>query len=397
MESPAGGHQWEAANGALDYPDPFDTTKFRKATMLTSDLALINDASYLNITRRWLDHPEELANAFARAWFKLLHRDLGPLTRYFGTDIPQETFIWQDPLPVRQGDLIDAADISKLKADILAAPGLDVSKLASVAWASASTYRNSDKRGGANGARIALEPQVNWVSNNPPQLKEVLAGLKKIQEGFNAGPKKVSLADLIVLGGVAAVEKAAKDAGVEVAVPFSPGRVDATQDQTDIRAFGFLEPQADGFRNYGRGTARARTEQILVDKAAQLTLSAPELTVLVGGMRALGAVYDGSNTGVLTSTKGQLNNNFFITLLDISNVWAKNGDDGELWTATNRKTKEQRFTATRADLVFGSHAELRAIAEVYASSDAKEKFVKDFVAAWDKVMNLDRFDLKVKK
>ncbi|KAJ5020016.1 Catalase-peroxidase 2 [Colletotrichum sp. SAR 10_99] len=397
VESPAGAHQWEAANGTLDYPDPFDSTKFRKATMLTSDLALINDPSYLNITKRWLDHPNELADAFAKAWFKLLHRDLGPVSRYLGPEIPKETFPWQDPLPAREGDLIDDADISKLKADILAAPGFDVSKYASVAWASASTYRHSDKRGGANGARIALEPQVNWVSNNPTQLKEVLDALKAIQTSFNTGAKKVSLADLIVLGGVVAVEKGAKDAGVDVTVPFSAGRVDATQEQTDVRAFGYLEPQADGFRNYGRGTARARTEEILVDKAAQLTLSAPELTVLVGGLRSLGAVFDGSNTGVLTSTKGQLNNNFFVSLLDISTVWAKSAEDGEAWVGTDRKTKEQRWTATRADLVFGSHAELRAIAEVYAMSDAKEKFVKDFVAAWDKVMNLDRFDLKVKK
>ncbi|KAL0942004.1 catalase/peroxidase HPI [Colletotrichum truncatum] len=394
VESPAGAHQWEAVNGTLDYPDPFDKTKFRKATMLTSDLALINDPIYLNITTRWLDHPQELADAFAKAWFKLLHRDLGPVSRYLGPEIPKETFSWQDPLPAREGELINDADISKLKADILAAPGLDVSKLASVAWASASTYRNSDKRGGANGARIALEPQNKWVSNNPTQLNEVLDALKNIQKSFNYGAKKVSLADLIVLGGVAAVEKAAKDAGVEVTVPFAAGRVDATQEQTDVVAFGYLEPQADGFRNYGRGTARARTEEILVDKASQLTLSPPELTVLVGGLRALGATYDGSNTGVLTSTKGQLNNEYFVNLLDISTTWAKDDAEGESWTGTDRKTKEKKWTATRADLIFGSNAELRAISEVYGSSDAKEKFVKDFVAAWDKVMNLDRFDLK---
>ncbi|GJC89598.1 catalase-peroxidase 2 [Colletotrichum liriopes] len=394
VTSPAGAHQWEAVNGTLDYPDPFDSTKFRKATMLTSDLALINDPSYLNITTRWLDHPDELADAFAKAWFKLLHRDLGPVSRYLGPEIPKETFGWQDPLPAREGELINDADVAKLKSDILAAPGLDVSKLASVAWASASTFRASDKRGGANGARIALEPQVNWVSNNPTQLAEVLDALKKVQTSFNSGAKKVSLSDLIVLGGTAAVEKAAKDAGVTISVPFAPGRVDATQEQTDVRAFGYLEPQADGFRNYGRGTARARTEQILVDKAAQLTLTAPELTVLVGGLRALGAVYDGSNTGVLTEKKGQLTNDYFKNLLDISTTWTKSGTDGELWKGVDRKTKAEKWTATRADLVFGSHAELRAISEVYASSDANEKFVRDFAAAWTKVMNLDRFDLK---
>ncbi|KAK2005879.1 catalase/peroxidase HPI [Colletotrichum eremochloae] len=394
VTSPAGHHQWEAVNGTLDYPDPFDSTKFRKATMLTSDLALINDPSYLNITTRWLDHPEELADAFAKAWFKLLHRDMGPKARYLGPEVPKETFVWQDPLPAREGDLIDDNDVADLKSTILAAPGMDVSKLASVAWASASTFRFSDKRGGANGARIALEPQVNWVSNNPKQLAEVLDALKKVQADFNTGSKKVSLADLIVLGGSAAVEKAAADAGVTVTVPFAPGRVDATQDQTDVVSFGYLEPQADGFRNYGRGTARARTEEILVDKAAQLTLSPPEMTVLVGGLRALGATYDGSNTGVLTDKKGQLTNDYFKNLLDISTVWSQSGTDGESWKGVDRKTKAEKWTATRADLVFGSHAELRAVAEVYAMSDANEKFVNDFVAAWTKVMNLDRFDLK---
>ncbi|KAK1658715.1 catalase/peroxidase HPI [Colletotrichum godetiae] len=379
VTSPAGAHQWEA---------------FRKATMLTSDLALINDPSYLNITTRWLDHPQELADAFAKAWFKLLHRDLGPVARYLGPEIPKETFGWQDPLPAREGELIDDADVTKLKSDILGTAGLDVSKLASVAWASASTFRHSDKRGGANGARIALEPQNQWVSNNPTVLTEVIDALKKIQTSFNTGAKKVSLADLIVLGGVAAVEKAATDAGVTIAVPFTAGRVDATQEQTDVRAFGYLEPQADGFRNYGKGTARARTEEILVDKASQLTLSAPELTVLVGGLRSLGATFDQSNTGVLTAKKGQLTNDWFINLLDISTVWSKTDTEGETWTGVDRKTKAEKWTATRADLVFGSHAELRAISEVYASSDANEKFVKDFVAAWDKVMNLDRFDLK---
>ncbi|KAK1718953.1 catalase/peroxidase HPI [Colletotrichum lupini] len=378
VTSPAGAHQWEAVNGTLDYPDPFDSTKFRKATMLTSDLALINDPSYLNITTRWLDHPRSSPTPSPR----------------LGSSFSTETFGWQDPLPAREGELIDDADVTKLKSDILGTAGLDVSKLASVAWASASTFRHSDKRGGANGARIALEPQNKWVSNNPTVLAEVIDALKKIQTSFNTGAKKVSLADLIVLGGAAAVEKAASDAGVAVTVPFTAGRVDATQEQTDVRAFNYLEPQADGFRNYGKGTARARTEEILVDKASQLTLSAPELTVLVGGLRALGATFDQSNTGVLTAKKGQLTNDWFINLLDISTVWSKTDTEGETWTGVDRKTKAEKWTATRADLVFGSHAELRAISEVYASSDANEKFVKDFVAAWDKVMNLDRFDLK---
>ncbi|KAJ0159870.1 Catalase-peroxidase 2 [Colletotrichum tanaceti] len=395
VTSPAGARQWEAVNATADFPDPFDKTKFHKPTMLTSDLALINDPAYLKITTRWLSHPQELSDAFAKAWFKLLHRDLGPVSRYLGPDIPKETYVWQDPLPPRTGELINDGDIAKLKADILATPGLDVSKLASVAWASAATFRASDKRGGANGARIALEPQVNWASNNPKQLAEVLTALKKVQSAFNAGPKKVSLADLIVLGGSAAVEKAAKDAGFAAAsVPFAPGRVDATQEQTDVRSFSFLEPQADGFRNSGRGTARARTEELLVDKAAQLTLTATEMTVLVGGMRALGAVFDGSNTGVLTPNKGKLTTDYFKNLLDISTTWTKASDDGELWKGLDRKTKAEKWTATRADLVFGSHAELRAIAEVYASADANEKFVRDFIAAWTKVMNLDRFDLK---
>ncbi|TLS26981.1 hypothetical protein PpBr36_04016 [Pyricularia pennisetigena] len=399
VQSPAGGHQWEATNGTLDYPDPFDKNKFRKATMLTTDLSLINDPEYLKISKRWLEHPDELATAFAQAWFKLLHRDLGPRSRYLGPEVPKETFVWQDPLPAREGDLIDDGDVDKLKTAILSADGLDVSKLASTAMACATTYRNSDKRGGCNGARIALEPQKNWVSNNPTQLSAVLDALKKVQSDFNgsSGSKKVSLADLIVLGGTAAVEKAAKDAGVEVKVPFSAGRVDATQEQTDVTSFSYLEPQADGFRNYGRGTARARTEEILVDKASQLTLTPPELTVLVGGMRALGANFDGSDLGVFTANKGKLTNDFFVNLVDMNVAWTAGGSDGETWVGTDRKTKAQKYKGSRADLVFGSHAELRAIAEVYAEAGSQEKFVKDFVAAWTKVMNLDRFDLKAKK
>ncbi|KAJ4218106.1 Catalase-peroxidase 2 [Fusarium solani] len=399
VESPAGAHQWEAVNGTVDYPDPFDKTKFRRATMLTSDLALIHDPEYLKICKRWQKNPEELRKAFGRAWFKLLHRDLGPVSRYQGPEVPKEKFTWQDPLPERKGDVIGDDDIATLKAELLAAKGLGVSKLVSTAWNAASTFRNSDKRGGANGARIALKPQRSWASNNPEQLEQVLSALKAIQKKFNSGykTKQVSLADLIVLGGVAAVEKAAHDAGFkDIKVPFTPGRVDATQEQTDVRSFGFLEPVADGFRNYGHGTARARTEELLVDKAALLTLTPPELTVLVGGLRALNANFDGSSKGILTTKKGQLTNDFFVNLLDAATTWTKQDPQGELWTGTDRKTKAKKWTATRADLVFGSHAELRAISEVYGSADAKEKFVKDFVAAWDKVMNLDRFDVKAK-
>ncbi|EWZ78285.1 catalase-peroxidase 2 [Fusarium oxysporum f. sp. lycopersici MN25] len=374
--------------------------KFRRPTMLTSDLALINDPAYLKICKRWHDHPKEMNQAFARAWYKLLHRDLGPVSRYLGPEVAKEKFIWQDPLPERKGDIISEEDISSLKSTILSTDGLTVSKLVSTAWNSASTFRGTDKRGGANGARIALEPQVNWASNNPKQLKQVLSALKKVQKNFNSksSSKQVSLADLIVLGGVAAVEKAAQDAGFkDVKVPFTPGRVAATQNQTDLVQFGYLEPLADGFRNYGHGTARARTEEILVDRAALLTLTPPEMTVLVGGLRALNANYDGSSNGILTEKKGQLTNDFFVNLLSPAFVWTKKDDRGELWTGTDRATKSAKWTATRADLVFGSHAELRAISEVYGSADAKEKFVKDFISAWTKVMNLDRFDVKTEK
>jgi catalase-peroxidase len=395
VESPAGAKQWEAVNGTLDYPDPFDKTKFRRATMLTTDLALIHDDAYRKICERWFKNPDQMRDAFAKAWFKLLHRDLGPRSRYLGPEVPKEQFIWQDPLPKHEGEVIGDEDIAALKKELLAADELDVSKLVSTAWNAASTFRSSDKRGGANGARIALEPQRSWKSNNPKQLGQVLDAIKKIQRSFNAGAKKVSLADLIVLGGVAAVEKAAKDAGVaDVVVPFTPGRVDATQNQTDVRGMGFLEPAADGFRNYGRGNARARAEELLVDKAALLTLTPPEMTVLVGGLRALGANYDGSATGVLTENRGKLTNDFFVNLLSPAFTWAKKDDAGETWVATERKSGKEAWTASRADLVFGSHAELRAIAEVYGSADAEAKFVRDFVAAWDKVMNLDRFDVR---
>ncbi|KXJ93658.1 fungal Magkatg2 [Microdochium bolleyi] len=387
VESPGGHKQWEALNGTLDYPDPFDKTKFRHATMLTSDLALLHDDIYRPIAQNFQENPEQLAEAFRQAWFKLIHRDLGNNMNYLGPDAPQQTFHWQDPLPAAPAETIGDADVAKLKEAILAAKDLDVSKLVATAWGSASTYRHSDRRGGANGARIALEPQ----------LAQVLSALKRIQADSGVN---VSLADLIVLGGAAAIEKAIADAnlGFTVSVPFHPGRVDATQDSTDLATFAFLEPQVDGFRNYGRGTARARTEEFLVDMANQLTLTPPELTVLVGGMRALGATFDGSTTGVLTTTPGKLTNEFFVNILDMATAWKTEGSDSaqEKWVGVDRKSNSPKWTATRSDLVFGSHAELRAICEVYASSDAKEKFARDFVAAWAKVMDLDRADLRRK-
>ncbi|CRK30945.1 hypothetical protein BN1723_003697 [Verticillium longisporum] len=353
-----------------------------------------NDVRYNGSTdvRERAEHPEELADAFARAWFKLLHRDMGPRSRYLGPEVPKEQLIWQDPLPAAKGSPISDADVASLKKTILSTSGLTVSNLVTVAWGSASTYRNSDKRGGANGGRIALEPQRSWAVNNPAQLTKVLTALKGVQSRFNRNGKSVSLADLIVLGGTAAVEKAARDAGFIIVVPFAPGRVDATQEQTDVTSFGHLQPAADGFRNYGQSTARARAEEILVDKASQLKLSPPELAVLVGGLRVLGANFDGSNKGVLTSKVGRLTNDYFVNLLDIRTNWTPDSSS-EVWTGKDRATGATRWTATRADLVFGSHAELRAVSEVYGSADAAEKFVRDFVKAWVKVMNLDRFDL----
>ncbi|KAH8879775.1 catalase/peroxidase HPI [Thozetella sp. PMI_491] len=393
VTSPAGAHQWEALNATANYPDPFDSTKFRRPTMLTSDLALINDPVYRNISETYLNNFDLFGDHFARAWFKLLHRDMGPVSRYLGPEVPKEKLIWQDPLPEASYGVINDADVAALKSEILASADLDISKLAVTAWASASTFRFSDKRGGANGGRIALQPQRSWAVNNPEQLDVVLKALGDIQTKFNAqAGKQVSLADLIVLGGVAAVEKAAADAGFSVAVPFTAGRVDATQDQTDLTQFSYLEPTADGFRNYGQGNARARTEEFLVDRAEQLTLTIPELTVLVGGLRALDANYDGSDHGILTSQPGKLTPDFFQNLLDYSTAWTS--DDNEIWTGTDRKSGAKKWTATRADLVFGSHAELRAVSEVYAESGNEEKFVRDFVAAWTKVMNLDRFDVK---
>ncbi|KAL2146185.1 hypothetical protein VTI28DRAFT_5025 [Corynascus sepedonium] len=387
-KSPAGANQWVAKNTEAFIPDPYDPSKKHPPRMLTTDLSLRFDPEYEKISRRFLEHPDQFADAFARAWFKLLHRDMGPRSRWLGPEIPAEVLLWEDPIPPVNHPLVDDKDVAALKRDILAT-GLAPSKLISTAWASASTFRGSDKRGGANGARIRLAPQKDWKVNNPAQLAEVLAALEGVQAKFNAsaqGGKKVSLADLIVLGGVAALEQAAG-----VPVPFHPGRTDASQEQTDVQSFQHLEPYADGFRSYGRGTSRVSTEQFLVDRAHLLTLTPPELAVLVGGLRVLGANYDGSSHGVLTTRPGKLTNDFFVNLLDISTEWKS--VDGEIFEGKDRKTGEKKWTGTRADLVFGAHAELRAIAEVYASADGQDKFVKDFVAAWAKVMDLDRFDL----
>ncbi|QIZ37552.1 catalase/peroxidase HPI [Saccharopolyspora sp. ASAGF58] len=395
-ESPAGAKQWKPKGGAGEgtVPHAHDSSKRIAPNMLTTDLALRYDPIYEPIARRFMENPDEFADAFARAWFKLTHRDLGPKSLYLGPEVPEETLLWQDPLPAVDHELIGAEEIADLKAKILDS-GLDVSQLVSAAWASASTFRGSDKRGGANGARIRLEPQKGWEVNNPDQLARVLSTLEGIQESFNAaqtGGKKVSLADLIVLGGCAAVEQAAKAAGHEVEVPFTPGRVDASSEQTDAESFAALEPAADGFRNYlGKGS-RLPAEYLLLDKANLLTLSAPETTVLVGGLRVLGANYDSSELGVLTDTPGKLTNDFFVNLLDLGTTWKSTSEDAQTFEARDA-SGEVKWTGSRADLVFGSNSELRALAEVYASDDAKEKFVRDFVAAWDKVMNLDRFDL----
>jgi catalase-peroxidase len=394
-KSPGGAHQWVAKNAEAIIPDAFDKSKKHKPTMLTTDLSLRLDPVYEKISRHFLENPDAFADAFARAWFKLTHRDMGPITRYLGTDVPKEELLWQDPIPAVDHKLIDDNDIKALKTKTLEA-GLTISELVSTAWASASTFRGSDKRGGANGARIRLAPQKDWEANNPAQLKKVLDKLESIQKEFNSAQKdgkKVSLADLIVLAGGAAIEKAAKDAGHSISVPFTAGRMDASQEQTDIESIGYLEPLADGFRNYRRTRSSASTEELLIDKAQLLTLTAPELTVLVGGLRALNANFDGSKHGVFTQTPGKLTNDFFANLLDMNTAWKATGDDKELYAGTDRATGKSKWTATRADLVFGSNSELRALAEVYASADAKEKFVKDFAAAWSKVMNLDRFDL----
>ena len=387
-KSPAGAQQWKAKGGAATIPDAFDKSKKHVPTMLTTDLSLRLDPAYEKISRRFHEHPEQFADAFARAWFKLTHRDMGPIQRYLGPLVPKETLIWQDPVPAVDHPLIGEQDVAALKAKILSS-GLTVSQLVSAAWASASTFRGSDKRGGANGARIRLSPQKDWEVNQPAQLKTVLQKLEAIQKEFG---KKVSLADLIVLGGCAAVEKAAKDAGVDVKVPFTPGRMDASQEQTDVESFAPLEPRADAFRNYISGKRQFMLpEEALVDRAQLLTLTAPETTALVGGLRVLGANAGQSKHGVFTKQPEKLTNDFFVNLLDMSTEWQPAGDN--VYEGRDRKTNAVKWTGTRVDLIFGSHSQLRAFAEVYACADSKEKFVKDFVAAWTKVMNLDRFDL----
>ena len=393
-KSPAGAQQWRAKHADPTIPDPHNPSSKRVPTMLTTDLSLKADPAYEKISRRFLEHPDEFADAFARAWFKLTHRDMGPIQRYLGPLVPKETLIWQDPIPAVDHELINEQDIEALKSKILAS-GLSVSQLVSTAWASASTFRGSDKRGGANGARIRLEPQKNWPINNPAQLSTVLEKLESIQNEFNngqSGTKRVSLADLIVLGGCAAVEKAAKDGGQDVKVPFTPGRMDASQDQTDVESFAPLEPSADGFRNYYTGEQLMAPEEALVDRAQLLTLTAPEMTVLIGGLRVLGANAEGSKHGVFTKQPEKLTNDFFVNLLNMRTRWQPNGAAG-VYEGHDRRTNDLTWTGTRVDLIFGSHSELRALAEVYACADSKEKFVNDFVAAWDKVMNLDRFDV----
>ena len=394
-KSPAGAKQWQAKGAAATIPDAFDKSKKHVPTMLTTDLSLRFDPVYEKISRRFFEHPEQFADAFARAWFKLTHRDMGPIARYLGPLVPKETLIWQDPIPAVNHPLINDQDIAALKAKILAS-GLTVPQLVSTAWASASTFRRSDKRGGANGARIRLAPQKDWDVNEPAQLKIVLQKLEAIQKEFNAsgaGGKKVSLADLIVLAGNVAVEKAAKDAGTDVKVPFTPGRMDASQEQTDVESFAPLEPRADAFRNYtGKKQQFMAPEEAMVDRAQLLTLTGPEMTVLVGGLRVLGANAGQSKHGVLTKKPGTLSNDFFLNLLDMHTQWQPAGSDG-VYEGRDRKTNEVKWTGTRVDLIFGSHSQLRAFAEVYACADAKEKFVKDFAAAWTKVMNADRFEL----
>ena len=395
-KSPAGAHQWKPKHGAGagTVPDAHDPSKRHTPSMLTTDLALRFDPAYEKISRRFYENPDQFADAFARAWFKLTHRDMGPIARYLGPLVPKETLVWQDPIPAADHPLIAEQDIASLKAKILGS-GLSVSELVSTAWASASTFRGSDKRGGANGARIRLAPQKDWDVNQPAQLAKVLETLEAIQKDFNgsqSGGKKVSLADLIVLGGAAAIEKAAKDAGVDVQAPFTPGRMDASQGQTDVHSFTPLEPAADGFRNYLRGKQRLSAEELLVDKAQLLTLTAPEMTVLVGGLRVLGANAGNSPHGVFTKRPETLTNDFFVNLLDMGTEWQPSADSEGVYEGHDRKTNKVKWTGARVDLIFGSHSQLRAMAEVYGCADSKEKFVKDFVAAWTKVMNADRFD-----
>ncbi|KVG84994.1 hydroperoxidase [Burkholderia ubonensis] len=394
-KSPAGAHQWVAKDADAVIPDAFDPSKKHLPTMLTTDLSLRFDPAYEKIARRFHENPDQFADAFARAWFKLTHRDMGPRARYLGPEVPAEALLWQDPVPAVDHELIDDADAAALKAKILAS-GLSVSQLVSTAWASASTFRGSDKRGGANGARIRLAPQKDWEANQPAQLAKVLAALEGIRSAFNdaqTGGKQVSLADLIVLAGAAGVEQAAKNAGQTVTVPFAPGRTDASQEQTDVDAMAVLEPHADGFRNYVKGKYRVPAEALLVDKAQLLTLTAPEMTVLLGGLRVLGANVGQSAHGVFTDRPEALTNDFFVNLLDMSTEWKPVSADNDVFEGRDRATGKVKWTGTRVDLVFGSHSQLRALAEVYGSADAQEKFVRDFVAVWNKVMNLDRFDL----
>lgn len=396
--SPAGAHQWrpKAGAGADSVPDPHDPNKRRTPSMLTTDLSLRFDPAYEAISRRFHQHPEQLADAFSRAWFKLTHRDMGPRARYLGPEVPAEELIWQDPIPALNHPLIDAQDIQQLKGQILNS-GLSVAQLVSTAWASASTFRGSDKRGGANGARIRLAPQKDWEVNQPQQLAQVLQGLEAIQSAFNSAQstgKRVSLADLIVLGGCAAVELAANNAGYSISVPFAPGRMDASQEQTDVESFAVLEPVADGFRNYLKPVSGVTAEALLVDRAQLLTLTAPQLTVLLGGLRVLGANVGQAPHGVFTARPGTLSNDFFVNLLDMGTQWKPQSEARELYEGSDRATGQYKWSGTRVDLLLGSNSQLRALAEVYAAADAGEKFVKDFVAAWDKVMNLDRFDLR---
>ncbi len=396
-KSPAGAHQWKPKDGAGagTVPDAHDPSKRHAPFMLTTDLALRMDPIYEPISRHFYENPDEFADAFARAWFKLTHRDMGPIARYLGPEVPKEELIWQDPVPAVTHELIDDKDIAALKAKILGS-GLSVSQLVSTAWASASTFRGSDKRGGANGARIRLAPQKDWEVNNPPQLATVLKTLEGIQKEFNStqsGGKMVSLADLIVLGGSAGIEKAAKNAGHDVTVPFTPGRTDASQEQTDVESFAALEPAADGFRNYFKPKHSSSAEEMLVDRAQLLTLTAPEMTVLLGGMRVLNTNFDQSRHGVFTKHPGALTNDFFLNLLDLGTTWKATSESEDLFEGHSRATDEFKWTGTRVDLIFGSNSELRALAEVYGSEDSTKKFIQDFVAAWTKVMNLDRFDL----
>ena len=394
-KSPAGAHQWVAKDAEAFIPDAFDPNKKHRPTMLTTDLSMRFDPAYEKISRNFRDNPAAFEDAFARAWFKLTHRDLGPSALYLGPEVPKENLIWQDPIPAVNHPLVDAKDITELKKAILSS-GISLNELVETAWASASTFRGSDRRGGANGARIRLEPQRSWEVNNPKQLDNVLKSLEKIQADFHkrSGAKKISMADLIVLAGTVAIEQAVKNAGYNTPVTFTPGRMDASQEQTDVQSQAVLEPMADGFRNYLKTQYKFSTEELLVDKAQLLTLTAPEMTVLVGGMRSLNANYDNSKHGIFTTRTDVLNNDFFVNLLDMSIVWKAVDASKEIFEGRDRKTGEVKYTATRADLIFGSNSELRALAEVYASEDAKEKFVQDFVAAWVKVMNLDRFDLK---